>query len=248
MTLRHLIVLLTFPGMALAADPTTRYFAETGSMRTALLELFTSEGCSSCPPADALLTDLGGTTPAVKLVPIAFHVDYWDDLGWKDPFARAEYSERQRTYATRHRSRVIYTPQFILSGETLRPVTLLDERLAEITAQPAPRKIRLTATPTSPHRIDVTWEIHPALPEHHRLIVLLTEDGLSSDVRAGENRGRKLRHDHVVRAMQQRHSSKGTTTFTIPSANEPHRLAVVAFIEKPDGTIEQALQLPLRGE
>src|SRR5436190_6580011 len=81
----------------------------------AVLELFTSEGCSSCPPADRLLPQLASTNP--NIIPLSFHVDYWDHLGWKDPFSNAEFSDRQRLYAGQFHLESIYTPQLIVNGE-----------------------------------------------------------------------------------------------------------------------------------
>src|SRR6059036_3501 len=107
-----LIVLAMTAAITASAAETT---FEVGPQRAQLLELYTSEGCSSCPPAEAWLSKLKDAPGLWRdFVPIAFHVDYWDSLGWKDPFAIKAYSERQRDYAASWRSRSVYTPGFVL--------------------------------------------------------------------------------------------------------------------------------------
>ena len=239
------LLLALSPATVTSAEEAVTFTATTPTHRTALLELFTSEGCSSCPPADALLAELGRSLPADKLVPVAFHVDYWDELGWKDPFADHRYSERQRRYADLHRARVVYTPQFLLGGATLRPVSLLEERLTTLNAEPSPRQIHLSATLQPPRPVELRWHVEPALSSEHRLVVLLTENGLESAVDAGENRGRRLRHEHVVRALESHRDSRGSTTLPLPPGSHPDRLAVVVFVETATGRVEQALRLPL---
>ncbi|MGH8673906.1 MAG: DUF1223 domain-containing protein, partial [Burkholderiales bacterium] len=95
--------------------------AQSGARTTALVELYTSEGCDSCPPADRWLSSLGarGHTPD-RVVPLALHVDYWDYIGWKDRFAKALFSARQRNLAQLMRAKVVYTPQVLLQGEDFR--------------------------------------------------------------------------------------------------------------------------------
>src|SRR5512134_3098532 len=94
---------------------------QSATNRTELLELYTSEGCSSCPPAEAWLSRLKSSPRLWKdFVPVAFHVDYWDYLGWRDPFGTADYSERQRAYAAQWKSRSVYTPGFVLDGKEWR--------------------------------------------------------------------------------------------------------------------------------
>src|SRR5262252_2023521 len=100
---------------------TERIHFQSGTNRTALIELYTSEGCSSCPPAEEWLSKLKAHPRLwIDLVPAAFHVDYWDYLGWRDPFGAAAYSDRQRTYAAEWKSRSIYTPGFVLDGKEFR--------------------------------------------------------------------------------------------------------------------------------
>lgn len=172
---------------------------QSGATRTALLELYTSEGCSSCPPAEAWLARLKDSPRLWKdFVPVAFHVDYWDYLGWKDPFASKAHSERQRAYASQWRSRSVYTPGFVLDGKEWRDWSGRGE-LPRGSGQPAGK---LTARSDDGQRWRLRFE--PAAPgpsssfDFHA--ALLGFD-LTSGVKAGENRGRKLQHDFAVLAL-----------------------------------------------
>jgi hypothetical protein len=171
----------------------------TVAAATVLVELFTSEGCSSCPPADAVLARLHEQqpVPGVKLVVLAEHVDYWNDLGWADPFSNHLFTERQSRYGDR-----MYTPQAVVDGR----IDVLGSDAAGIERAAA-------AAASDPHG-GVTCRIPPGqkkiffavsgLPPHGPAQVLLAtvEDGLTSKVLRGENSGRTLPHTAVVRALQ----------------------------------------------
>jgi hypothetical protein len=120
--------------------------ANSGPHTTALVELYTSEGCSSCPPADRWLSGLalGGYVPD-RVVPLALHVDYWDYIGWKDPYARREFSLRQRKLTQLQRLALVYTPQVMLQGRDFRGwgTPAFDEALAKINARPARARLAL---------------------------------------------------------------------------------------------------------
>src|SRR5438067_2806894 len=162
-----------------------------------LVELFTSEGCSSCPPADAVLARLHEKQPApgVQLVVLSEHVDYWNDLGWRDPFSDALFTDRQSRYGSR-----IYTPQAVVDGRL--DVLGSDEegiiRAATAAAAEPHGAVSLTARV---HRVHIAAT---ALPTHGPAQVLLAvvEDGLVSKVLHGENEGRTLPHTAVVRALK----------------------------------------------
>lgn len=167
--------------------------AQTGNTRTHVVELFTSEGCSSCPPADAWVSSLKGIPNVVAL---AFHVDYWDYIGWKDVFANPAYTQRQRQWQARTASRAIYTPQVLLNGEawrrwpgplpsagktpSLAPALALSQSGATVQAQLTPNPEATTPA---------------ALLQGYWAVL---EDGHRNVVKAGENDGRTLLHDHVV--------------------------------------------------
>ena len=175
----------------------TAVFAETfesGPQQVPLLELFSSEGCSSCPPADEWVNSLKKDKGLWKeFVPVVFHVDYWDYLGWKDPYASPEFSQRQRRYADSWGAGSVYTPGFVLNGRELRdwklprpsrdPVGVLS-----VSTDPAngPKAI---FRPAGKYQNDTgPWIVHFAV----------LRSGLRSDVKRGENAGRVLPHDFVV--------------------------------------------------
>jgi hypothetical protein len=166
---------------------------QSGPQKVSLLELYTSEGCSSCPPAESWLSRLTTDVRLWKeIVPVAFHVDYWDDLGWKDRFAKGEYTSRQRSYAGVWGLSSVYTPGFVFNGQEWkgwfsgnpvpnpsdRPGGTLEVRITNGTA-------RIAYAGTS------------GAKEIEAHVVPLAMD-VSSDVRAGENRGHKLAHNFVA--------------------------------------------------
>ena len=182
--------------------------AESGGRSVALLELYTSEGCNSCPPTDRWVSELParGHGPA-SVVALAFHVDYWNYLGWRDPFSKPQYSERQRAASIRNRARVVYTPQLLLNGKDYRRGTVFDgfgERVGALNRDPARARISLQLAPGDPAVLDVTGTAtvpDAAARAGAQAFLALYENNLSNEVKAGENRGKRLRHDFVVREL-----------------------------------------------
>lgn len=169
-----------------------------------LVELFTSEGCSSCPPADAVLIDLLKTQPVAGALVIGLseHVDYWNHLGWKDPFSDHLFSVRQSAYAATARSADVYTPQLIVDGGTALVGSDRAAALAAIgraAATPKP-PLSLAWTSTTPRALTVTLS-GGAASAGASMYLAVVEDGLSSSVRAGENSGHVLPHGAVTRRL-----------------------------------------------
>jgi hypothetical protein len=232
--------------------------AESGPRRVALLELYTSEGCDSCPPADRWVSGLAGRglTPE-RVVTLGFHVDYWNYLGWNDPYARPEYSARQRAASHRNKARVVYTPQLLLNGADYRRGALGDDladRLGAVNqGEPGARiRLKLTAQPEGTLAAQGNAVVtHPAQRNGARAWLALYENNLSTEVKAGENRGKRLRHDYVVRAL--------AGPFPVDPAGEAafnHRfrldprwktadLALASFVQNENtGDVLQVLALP----
>ena len=207
-----------------------------------LIELFTSQGCSSCPPADALLSNLGEEGER-EIIPLSYHVDYWNSLGWKDGFSSPEWSKRQRGYAALSSDRT-YTPQLVVQGS----VDCLgsDERCIRAAIEQA-REQRTAGTVRvlEAREADgsLVVEAMVMLREGHRgagATVVVYESGLSTEVRRGENRGRTLRNDFVVRALRETGTvgdcttSPARVTARIPIQNDwqKDKLGVVVFLQE----------------
>ncbi len=160
--------------------------------RTHLLELYTSEGCSSCPPAEKWFSQLQQSAQLWKsFVPVAFHVDYWDGLGWPDRFASKAHTARQRALAAAWRSGSVYTPGFALDGAEWRA-----RSVAEISA-PGGKTGILGATVDAGKNVTVIFHPTASAPSFEAHVAVLGF-GLSVQVKAGENNGRELLHDFVV--------------------------------------------------
>lgn len=177
-----------------------------------VVELFTSEGCSSCPPADELLADLARSQPVsgVDIIPLGEHVDYWNGLGWADPFSSAAFTERQQCYVQSFRLRSTYTPQMVVDGRQQFVGGNRARALQAIRQAAGEGKARVSVRPTGPVSADraVSLEVNVTdLPRFSRggsagVFLALTENDLSSDVSRGENSGHKLQHHGVVRELR----------------------------------------------
>jgi len=175
-----------------STPPVTTF--ESGETQASLIELFTSEGCSSCPPAEKWLSALKSNPDLWKrTVPVAFHVDYWDRLGWRDRFAKPEFTSRQQRYAAEWGGDSVYTPGFVVNGREWRD-------WFSGTALPASSKKvgSLHVTLSDDARVSATFIAGSTQPGPLALNVALLGNDLESDVKRGENSGRKLRHDFVV--------------------------------------------------
>ncbi len=213
-----------------------------------LLELFTSEGCSSCPPADALLLELEKRKAGADerdLLVLAYHVDYWNSLGWRDRWSDAAFSERQRAYAARLGSNRVYTPQLVVNGrvEFVGSDRGRVEREIEKSSGVAPLPITFTA---SEGTIDVRFGTNLAAGD---LYLALAERGLSSKVERGENAGKLLRHPSVVRMLHRTTAEEraaGSARLELPRDLDRAAARVVAFVQEPDeGVILAAGWAPL---
>jgi hypothetical protein len=235
--LRATFTILLSAGTAAYAD----CLAQSGTLRPHLVELYTSEGCSSCPPADKWLRGL----PSSDAVALAFHVDYWDALGWRDRFADPRYSARQQAQARRDVGASVYTPQVVLDGRSWGN-WYRGGALAPAPTGSATMKIAMSG---SAPNLRVHVEAVPAEGTdlaNYRTYIALTEDGLSSNVRAGENRGVLLRHDHVVRAFAGPLDLTADTEIAVAADVDIAHSELVAFAQRAgDGAIAQVVRLPL---
>jgi hypothetical protein len=199
---------------------------ESKPARTHLLELFTSEGCSSCPPAEAWLSNLKNEPRLWQdFVPVAFHVDYWDHLGWRDPFASKVWTERQAEYSARWKGESVYTPAFVLDGIAWRNSAIPPAA----TEKAGVLKIAINGE-------DVTAVFKPEINSgrHYEIHVARLGFALGADVTAGENRGRKLVHDFVVLALTNETMKSGLRELRLSSESSKQaansRSAIAAWV------------------
>ncbi|MFT5657113.1 MAG: hypothetical protein ACI9KN_000385 [Gammaproteobacteria bacterium] len=204
--------LTTLP--AFAAEKLT---VESGTERATVVELYTSEGCSSCPPADKWFEALTETRKQdVKLLALAFHVDYWDYIGWKDRFADPKYTNRQRQLGVNNRQQSIYTPEFFVDGKEARGTRNVLSQIKNSRNKQSPLNLRLSV---SKNRHSLMVELQSTMtgtttgPLQHRYFVY--ENNLSSDVKRGENAGKLLNHQQVVRYMSAPFESVGNDSHSI---------------------------------
>lgn len=228
--------------------------AVSGPQTNALVELYTSEGCSSCPPADQWLTHLKTQGNQLgNIVPIALHVDYWDYIGWKDNFANPAFARRQREMAASGHARDVYTPQIAINGQDTRS-WLSDARfkseVASINRMPAKAEIRLMVNSTTAKSVQVSTNIKTAEAGPLVYYLALQENNLQSTVNAGENRGELLRHDYVVRQwlgpfkVGADGKISASHEIQLQPAWKQRDLSVVAFVQNSaTGEVLQALAL-----
>lgn len=235
------------------ADAALSCQAASGKLVTPVVELYTSEGCSSCPPADRWLsrqvrrTDLNANF-------LAFHVDYWDDIGWPDRFANHAYTERQRIRVQQKGSSTVYTPQVMLGQETRANWSLpggVDTQIKKSNGELSSASILLSARgEDSDWKVEAQISSKAAIPGAQWYLAVY-QDGLSSQVNAGENRGAVLRHDRVVRQWLGPYRLTGTNTtrnFTIklPGPSATTQTGLLAILENPSNSqVLQSMKLPL---
>lgn len=197
--------------------------------RTVVLELFTSQGCSSCPPADTLLSklrreDFDGAT----VIPLAYHVDYWNHLGWRDPFSSRQWSNRQRAYAQAMRSAQVYTPQIVINGKTQLVGSAESAIRAEIDRQ-------LKGDDAGTIAIERVTRAGNALKvdlqstKNANAVIVLFENGITTNVESGENEDRRLTNDAIVR--WQGSAPAGTVTIPLDPSWRTQNLGLAAFLQ-----------------
>lgn len=223
----------------------------------ALLELYTSEGCDSCPPADAFVRGLyGAGFSADQVVPLSLHVDYWDSLGWRDRFARAEFTQRQYWLAATARERSVYTPEVFLAGREDRDWRSGDfaASVRAVNARPARAQVELTEVPAPAGSVAVEARASVGTADRGaplQLFFAVYESELVSDVKSGENRGASLHHGFVVRqwgspvAIDSQGGAALSWHQPLPAGARPEHTGFVAFVENTEtGEVLQALLLP----
>jgi hypothetical protein len=249
------LVLLLVAWAGVDAHAASACHAASGTLTRPLVELYTSEGCDSCPPAERWLSSrFGAAATGSQAIALAFHVDYWDRLGWVDRFADADYTARQYAMMRANGGTFVYTPQLLLQGRDFAAWRDADTTpIAAAARMHAAAAIALDVVPGERELVvhaDARIA-HGSGARDAALFVAYADSGLVSQIGAGENRGMRLTHDHVVRTLRLagRASGAGRVDATLTLARPIERGAqpmLVAFVERAStGDVLQALALPL---
>ena len=219
--MRPVILIMLCAGWSAQAGD---YVFETGPQKVHLLELFTSEGCSSCPPAEAWFSKMKAEPRLWKdFVPVAFHVDYWDRLGWRDPFSSKELTARQYQYSANWKGESVYTPGFVLDGRELL------ERTVPASSSERPGVLKVSV---ADGKITAEFKSDTGAIKDTDLHVAALGFDLNTKVTAGENSGRSLRQDFVALSLTSKKMSNGNGEVQFPLDSRAG--AIAAWITAPN--------------
>ncbi|CAE6686412.1 hypothetical protein R69619_06968 [Paraburkholderia nemoris] len=199
------VALTTLFASGLASAAGAVCASHSPSHRVALVELYSSEGCNSCPPADNWLSQWKNSGASQSIVPLALHVDYWNSLGWTDRFSQHRFTERQQTLTDLAGGHTIYTPEIFVSGRELRSWSQRDSfqsRIGQVVAEPAQANVVLELKPKAKGAFNVDAQFTSKAADTRAPLnayVAVYQNALNSQVRAGENSGATLHHERVVR-------------------------------------------------
>ncbi|MFM0320106.1 DUF1223 domain-containing protein [Paraburkholderia nemoris] len=199
------VALTTLFASGLASAAGAVCASHSPSHRVALVELYSSEGCNSCPPADNWLSQWKNSGASQSIVPLALHVDYWNSLGWTDRFSQHRFTERQQTLTDLAGGHTIYTPEIFVSGRELRSWSQRDSfqsRVGQVVAEPAQANVALELKPQAKGAFNVDAQFTSKAADTRAPLnayVAVYQNALNSQVRAGENSGATLHHERVVR-------------------------------------------------
>lgn len=199
----------------------------------AVLELFTSQGCSSCPPADELLGKYASQNNN-KIIPLAFHVDYWDRLGWKDSFSTSGYAQRQREYAQTFSNSSVYTPQVVVNGATEMvgsDKNKIDAAISKALAETPAANIAINSNEISGDKISIQYNVTGDIANAN-ILALLIQDKAVTKIKAGENDGATLPSYNVVRGIVSKDAKEsGCLALQIPLNVDTKNLGIVLLIQ-----------------
>jgi len=201
----------------------------------AVIELFTSEGCSSCPPADAVIAKAEKESAGKPIYILAFHVDYWNRLGWKDVFSSADYSQRQRQYARWLNLSSVYTPQVVVNGRTefvgSEEGTLRNAIKVNL-AKGAETQIELSGIKVNQNKVAVQYQIE-GKTANSVLLLAIVQKTATTKVQRGENEGRTLSHVQIVRGIESLSlkNDKGSGSVDLPKDFDAHGSEIIAFVQ-----------------
>jgi len=215
--------------------------ARSGPEGPLVVELFTSQGCSSCPPADHYLATLAktGQVSGRAVAPLSFHVDYWNDLGWADPYSQPAWTERQRQYAHALGDRSVYTPELVVGGATGMVGSHTQKIAAAIAAAPRPALLDATAAWDK-----AQLEVTATAPADAEVLVAVWEDARTIAVTRGENAGETLTNHHIVRRLERVTGPGQRGTRRVALDPSWKSAGAIAFAQRADKRIVASALLP----
>lgn len=232
------------------SETSSKLLPATGDQKGfAVVELFTSEGCSSCPPADKLIERISNENPDKRIYILAYHVDYWNHQGWKDPFSAREFTDRQRMYASWLNLQTIYTPQIVVNGATEfvgsdanTAARVISDGLHQIPANTLTLNGKIEGG-----KINVNFQ-ESAHEKRTDLLLALVQKTGESNVKAGENSGRHLSHVQIVRQLKRVDlNNNKTVSIDLPAGFDATGWELTGLVQRAsDGRITAAAKVDLR--
>ncbi len=215
-----------------------------------VLELFTSQGCSSCPPADVLLNEVKYNYSDNEVIALSYHVDYWNYIGWKDPFSKKEFSDRQRAYSSKFYSSSIYTPQIVVNGKEHfvgSKSSVMNTKLDSYLKKTSENKIELTNVKREDNTILFDYKVLGSINEKTLRVALVVDERVTS-VKRGENKNRTLKNANIVveEAYVDLDLSSGKASISIPEiVTQNDDLSIIALVQTENLDITGGSQIRL---
>ncbi|HYM92577.1 MAG TPA: DUF1223 domain-containing protein [Chitinophagaceae bacterium] len=197
-------VLLILTVSAFTNQKATKITEKKENRGFAVIELFTSEGCSSCPPADDAIAEIQKEYKDKNVLVLGFHVDYWDRLGWKDPFSSSDFTARQEYYASIFNLNSIYTPEAVINGKSEFVGSDKNKIINNVEGQlklKSKVSITLKAMQNNSGKIEINYSVEDNNSRQDQLVILLIQKNASDNIKKGENEGKTLQHINIVRKM-----------------------------------------------
>jgi len=244
--LKMVIIAVGLLGLTVAGSAVLRHNdgdpCQAGMKGFAVVELFTSEGCSSCPPADALIARVQQQDKDLPVYVLAYHVDYWDRQGWKDAFSNAANTQRQQQYASWLKIESIYTPQVVVNGRTEfvgSEAGTLARAIKNALQQTDELQLQLSSLQLDKGQLNWTGTVDgaTATQHHYSLVVAIVQRTATTQVKGGENSGRTLSHVQIVRALSvSALEGKGENAGQLvwPAGVTPADSEIIAFLQNSD--------------
>jgi hypothetical protein len=199
------------------------------ALSVVVVELFTSQGCSSCPPADALIAQLA--KDRTQVIPLAYHVDYWDRLGWRDQFSSREWTARQMMYVRAFHLNGGYTPQAVVNGRRQFVGSSASAMKAAVEEASRATTIGSVSLDVARHGTKIDASVRAEAPADSEIVIVLFEDGITTEIKAGENEGRTANDSAIVRRIFRVGTGSLTRSITLDADPSWKRLGMVAFVQ-----------------